>query len=165
VATLVAGRFSRNVSLSGGDNVIVVRAEDAAGNFAERRFGVTFASSSASPVGAVAGIVFGSAVIFVLVLLLARRFLFPRRSGSPPDGDDGATETLAVATPAVKGGTAPAEPLETSASEEDEFSPSENTAETPPEDPRIVKLRKAYESGRISGEVYAQNLKRLAGKP
>ena len=41
---------------------------------------------------------------------------------------------------------------------------NENLESAPPGDPRVTKLREAYESGKISREVYEANLKRI-GKP
>ena len=49
VVPLQGDRFSRNVSLSGGDNMIVVRAEDGAGNSVERRVSVALTLPGASP--------------------------------------------------------------------------------------------------------------------
>ena len=183
VVPLQGDRFSRNVSLSGGDNVIVVRAEDGAGNSVERRFSVALTPpprSAAVGIGlALAGIVVAGLIAFIL----GRRFLFgaPPPEGSEPSGGGGGVEASPVVvvpeelrgTPEAPAGTEeptphPVEPEgepeldEYDAALEDlESFEAEDSGASATEDPRMTKLRETFESGKITREVYEANLKRL----
>ena len=64
VVPLIGDQFSRNVTLSGGSNIIVVRAEDGAGNALERRIAVSYVLPPATPTGPIASIVGGAVVAF-----------------------------------------------------------------------------------------------------
>ncbi len=185
VVPLQGDRFSRNVILSGGDNHLVVRAEDGAGNSAERRFAVAFVSptgNSSTGIGlAIALIVIAGIIAF----LLGRRFLFPGDSEEEPEPSivrgevEGSPPLAALEEPVVM-------PQATSQPEEPAPQPAESVAEREleeaalkdldsfeaeesvppvPEDPRVTKLREAFETGKISRDVYEANLKRLGKAP
>jgi len=169
LVSLQGDRFSRNVTLSGGENVIVVRAEDGAGNAVEERFLVSFVLPAASPVGAIAAIAAGAVAAFLVALLLARRFVFPHTEAVSP-------ERPTPEEPAAEGATEPEvlpeevpraeSPAEAPAESEDEFaSLEEEPSEPAEEDPRVAKLREAYESGKITRDVYEANLRRLGKSP
>ncbi|TLZ58663.1 MAG: hypothetical protein E6K17_00145 [Methanobacteriota archaeon] len=191
VVPLVAGRFSRNVSLSSGDNLIVVRAEDTAGNFIERRFAVGFASGAANPVLGLSLVITVAILAAIFAFLIGRRFLFtpapPARADREGDKDGTSTENVEP-SPKASGMIERAEPMPTETAGEaervagpsarepelaedddvlkdlDSSAPDTLTA-APPEDARIGKLREAFESGRISRDVYAANLRRLTKEP
>ena len=140
------GSFEATVVLSPGRNRIVVQAFDSAGNFATQSLEVTYQPetgvSSALAAGlVVAGVLLGALIAFFLVRAgvripgLTRR---PPEEAAPPEG--------------------PVEP---------ESTMEEPAAEAPPtevaEDPRVARLRSAYEQGRITKDVYEENLRRLKG--
>jgi hypothetical protein len=174
VAPVTGTGFSKDVVLSGGPNVIVVRAEDLSGNVAERRFAVEY-DAEPTPVWQWASIVVGLGVLVSLIaFLLGRNYLFPPGEEAP---EEEAVETPpetepSPATPAET--VAPPEPEGTqreapAGTQDDEFARIEQEPggrEGPPEapeDPRVAKLREAYASGRISREVFEANLARLGG--
>ncbi|TLZ70562.1 MAG: hypothetical protein E6K10_07535 [Methanobacteriota archaeon] len=164
VVTLAGDRFARNVTLSGGENVIVVRAEDPAGNAAEARSSVSFVAPPSSSAGAIAGIAAGSIVAFLVVLLLARRFLFPP-AGGPPGDNPATSETPGAPEPATEEETPIGEAPPGAPTTGDEFASMGEVEPSREEDPRVAKLREAFESGKISREVYEANVKRLGKTP
>jgi hypothetical protein len=187
VVPLQGDRFSRNVTLSGGDNVLVVRAEDGAGNAAEERFAVAFTAPAGSPATGIGLAVAGIVIAAVIAFLLGRRFLFPPATGPTEEGEPqgGGTdvETAPVDREAKEAATTletagtdrvdePSQeaPLEMAEPELQEYEAALKDLETfeaevspvpVTEDPRVTKLREAYESGKISRGVYEANLARL----
>ncbi|HLE45492.1 MAG TPA: S8 family serine peptidase [Thermoplasmata archaeon] len=179
-------RFLRNVTLSAGENTIVVRVEDAVGNVDEQRFSVALVAAPGDPWTAV-GLVAAAAIgAFLLAFLLARRFLFPPTEATeepeeapsaeeaPSEGEAAPREGTEEAPPATEGGPeeAPAPPaVGPVADEEEELRDLDEALagleEGPPapEDPRVTRLRDAFESGKIGREVYEANLKRLGKVP
>ncbi len=162
-------RFGRDVPLSGGDNVIVVRAADTLGNLAEQRFSV---QSVAEPtplwqwisIGATIGV-----VAFLFAYLIGRNYMFAPEEAPPYGPEEAAGEevsaeelppTEAAEGPPGEPGAAEA-PEEAEGPAEDEFAPVEEPSAPPPEDPRVARLREAYDAGKISREVFEANLKRL----
>ncbi|HTD81059.1 MAG TPA: hypothetical protein VK723_02795, partial [Thermoplasmata archaeon] len=189
VVPLQGARFTRNVSLSGGDNVLVVRAEDTAGNSREMRFSVAFVSPAGSPTTGIGLAVAGILAAAVIMFLLGRRFLFGGSSADLTEISEGggaeATAPSVVPPEQIAETAEPSEiearteaaavepvPLQAEPEVEDvdaalqdfEAFENENLESAPPGDPRVTKLREAYESGKISREVYEANLKRI-GKP
>ena len=161
VVPLVGDRFSRNVSLSGGDNTIVVRAEDAAGNVEERKVDISLVSVQSSS-GWIAAIAAGGIVAFVIAFLLGRTFVFPPRKEEVPGEETGPTESVrpgeeseGAATVSETQPVAAQELPPPEAPAEDEFLPVGD------EDPRAKRLRAAFESGKITREVYEANLSKL----
>ncbi len=122
-----AGAFTVDVELSRGANVLVVAAEDVAGNRVERRLVVEYRPEAGPDL-----LLWVLAPLLLVVGLLLGFFVGPR----------------------VLGPRGPEE------EEPEEAEPEE----LPEEDERIARLREAYESGRITEEVYEENLARLAGE-
>jgi len=161
------GKFERTVQLSAGMNIIVVRASDSAGNVVETRVGIYYTSSFkpeaggsggylGMPPSAWAAILVVAGIIMGLVLSpVLARLGWPKKKGPEEAVED---EELPETPPEeVEEG-----PLEEEAIEE-ESRPAEE-AEKPPEDKREAMLRKAFEEGRISEDVYEENLRRLREK-
>ena len=141
------GAFRTNVTVSRGSNTIIVQAQDFVGNVAERRFTVTYEPESPVSLGVAVGVLgvgllIGVVVAFLLVRAGVRIPFLPTRGRGPKEGE--------AAEDAPKE-DAPGE------------SPRTAEPEPTPEDPRIVRLRKAFEEGRISREVYEENLRRIEG--
>ncbi|HLE45632.1 MAG TPA: S8 family serine peptidase [Thermoplasmata archaeon] len=148
------GSFSRDVTLSGGSNIIVVRAEDAAGNAAEETVLVTYVAPSGgglsvgawAAIAAVVGVIAGLGI----ALLFARGgFAFPGGAAEP----------------------APEEMMEEEAAPEE---PSPAIEEAPPAvvapagpsaEERVARTEDAYRSGRITREVYERNLRAMGREP
>ncbi len=173
VAPVTGTGFSKDVPLSGGANVIVVRAEDLSGNVAEQRFAVEY-HAEPTPVWQWASIVIGLGVLVALIaFLLGRNYLFAQEEGAVEEEalEAPSEEQAAPATPT--GAEAPLEPEEIPEEEKDvaegdefariEQAPPGREPPAAPEDPRVAKLREAYASGRISREAYEANLQRLGG--
>src|SRR5207249_4886298 len=161
VVPLVGDRFSRNVSLSGGDNRIVVRAEDAAGNVEERKVDISLVSVQSSS-GWIAAIAAGGIVAFAIAFLLGRTFVFPPRKEEVPGEETGPRESVrpgeeseGAATVSETQPVAAQELPPPDAPAEDEFLPVGD------EDPRAKRLRAAFESGKITREVYEANLSKV----
>ena len=186
VVPLDGDRFIRsNVTLSAGENAIVVRVEDAVGNFDEQRFSVSLVAAPGDP-WSVAGLVAAAAVgAFLLAFLLVRRFLFPPAEATeePEEGpsaeetpvEEGpAEEEIEETPPATEGEREEASAPRVTvlgADEEEELGDLDEALagleEEPPApvDPRVTRLRDAFESGKISREVYEANLRRLRKLP
>jgi parallel beta-helix repeat protein len=86
----------------------------------------------------------------------------PEVEGEPVEaqGDIGEVETEPIP---VEESMPEEIPAEETAPESEEL-PEEPAAPAEPEDPRIVKLRDAYESGKISKELYEKNLAKFQGQ-
>ncbi|OGS49532.1 MAG: hypothetical protein A3K65_04655 [Euryarchaeota archaeon RBG_16_68_12] len=174
VAPAAGTGFLKDVALSGGPNVIVVRAEDLSGNVAEVRFAVEY-DAEPTPVWQWASIVVGLGVLVSLIaFLLGRNYLFPPAEEAP---DEEAAETPPETQPSAATPTEAVAPLGSEATpaeapsgtQEDEFArigEELGGREEPPEapeDPRVARLREAYASGRISREAFEANLQRFGG--
>jgi hypothetical protein len=156
------------VSLSGGDNVIVVRAEDGAGNAVESRFAVTFAAVARNPILGIGLGVVVIAVALIVAFLIARRFLFPPE-GSPREPEESLPR--ADAPEMVAGPARPEVPTlregdtdtkgDSTEPAEDEFAMPREDGGRAEVDPRVGKLREAFESGKITQDVFEANLRRL----
>ncbi len=155
------GTFHRVVTLSGGQNAIVVRAEDSAGNTAERTFTVSYLSAGGG------GVSFGAWVAIGLVLAilagLGIAFLFGRMSHEEtPTPDPTAMEDTGPEPGAAAVAETPAPPPV--------LPPVERPAEPPaPAAPtieeRAAKIEAAYVEGRITREVYERNVRALGREP
>ena len=158
------GSFYRTVSLSGGQNSIVVRAEDVAGNAVERVFTISYVSQGSG--GVSLGFWTGVGVVLAIFAGLGIAFLFSRMSipgsrsppveeplkeeeGSPEPGIAEVSET----------GVAPSVP------------PVETPVEVPPApvipsvDERAAEIETAYTDRRITREVYERNIRALGREP
>jgi hypothetical protein len=146
------GAFATNVTLSVGANTVVVEAQDAVGNAAERRFTITVAAPGSSnlvlPIGLlVLGLALG-ALLAVLLLRSGRHVPFlPTRRPKEEKREEGTREPAATPDAATP-----------------EEGPAQATEATP-DDPRVTKLQRAYADGRITEEVYQENLRKLKGSP
>jgi hypothetical protein len=157
------GRFRVNVTLSPGANVLVVQTRDAIGNIAEQRFTVTYQTETglSLPLVGIVLVVGALAGALIAVLLVRRGVRIPGLArGRPPEEGEAPLEE-------AEAPEAEPEAIEEGSEEAPaEEAPAEEAAEGPaeePEDPRVAKLRTAYEEGRISKEVYEQNLRRMRG--
>ncbi|TLZ50947.1 MAG: hypothetical protein E6K18_06215 [Methanobacteriota archaeon] len=134
------GTFTTNVTLSPGANTIVVQSRDFAGNLAEERLSVTYTPAGGSlilPIGmGIGGVALGA---LLAVVLVRRGVRIPGLSRGPAKSSGGDSEG-STSEP----GTA-AEP------------------DAAADDPREARLRQALADGRITQEVYDQNLRRIRG--
>jgi hypothetical protein len=160
------GRFLVNVTLSPGANVLVVQTRDAIGNIAEQRFTVTYQTETglSLPLVGIVLVVGALAGALIAVLLVRRGVRIPGLArGRPPEEGEASLEEAEAAGPPQAKSEAIEEVSEEAPAEE---ALAEEAAEGPAEeseDPRVAKLRTAYEEGRISKEVYEQNLRRIRG--
>ena len=185
VVPLQGDRFSRNVSLSGGDNMVVVRAEDGAGNAVERRFAVTFGAGPRSPALGIGLASVGILIAAIIAFFIGRRFVFPPIGASTPEAEpegpgvppvpSGSGEESRRAfeeEPPPESSQAPPTDAADELQDPDlksyddalkdlETFEKEPATTSPPEDPRVAKLREAFESGKVSRDVYEANLARL----
>jgi len=149
------GAFETNVTLAYGTNTVVVIARDAVGNVVEYPFTVNVmapagASALLLPAGlAVFGIVLGALLGFVLPRYGIRIPLLPTRARKEPEAS--AQASVAAEESGVQGAPPP------------EVATQEAAPEGPVEDERVARLRKALEDGRISKDVYEENLRKLKG--
>jgi len=160
------GSFYRVVALSGGPNVIVVRAEDLAGNAVEQTFPVAYvAGSGGSSLGAWAGV----GVLIAILAALGTAFLFGRdlvpwsrrreEEGPQPPGEPTSEEE----NPPGEAEAPP--PAESPAEPPSEVAPSIPSPSTPSVDDRVSKIESAFAAGRIGREAYARNLRALGREP
>ena len=152
------GTFHREVPLSGGSNVIVIRVEDAAGNSAERTLSIAYvARSGGSSAGAWAAI----AVVIAIVAGLGIAFLFGRVfiPGSREVSEAPPLEAQEIQPEAVEPAT---EVFETPAPPP----PTPLVAPAAPTvDEKISKIEGAYAAGKITRDVYERNLAALGREP
>jgi hypothetical protein len=157
------GRFRVNVTLSPGANVLVVQTRDAIGNIAEQRFTVTYQTETglSLPLVGIVLVVGALAGALIAVLLVRRGVRIPGLArGRPPEEGEAPPEEAEApeAEPEAIEEISEEAPAEEAPAEEEAEGPAEE-----PEDPRVAKLRTAYVEGRISKEVYEQNLRRMRG--
>ena len=159
------GSFSRDVTLSGGSNTIVVRVEDTAGNAAEQTVLVMYAAPSGGGLstGAWAGIAAFVGVIAGLgIALLFARGGFGFLSGAAePAAEEAVTEEVPPEERPEEEAPAPVEP----APAIEEAAPAAVAPAGPSVADRVARTEDAYFSGRISREVYERNLRALGREP
>ncbi|MBU4591328.1 MAG: Ig-like domain-containing protein [Candidatus Thermoplasmatota archaeon] len=229
-----SGTFSTILTLSEGQNIIVIEAKDGAGNVVEVRHVVEYEPVVSSSLGTlclgiIAVMIFLVLVFYKLVFRIAKSVFggkkdetpdegYPDDSELPPPDDvepmDGDQALVDLEAPPEEGeppapeddllvkeeiGDVPeAEPIpaeeslpeemppevppvepeseelpkeeeietisETEAVSEPEAVPEPEAVTEEPEDPRIAKLKSAYESGKISKELYEKNLAKFKGQ-
>ncbi|MGH9390662.1 MAG: hypothetical protein ACRD1Z_13685, partial [Vicinamibacteria bacterium] len=134
------------------------------GNLVEYRYNVNVVAPAGSsalllPAGLVVlGIVLGALLGLVLPRYGIRIPFLPTRKREETvagEGEAGATEEPAAEEGEVR------EPVAEDASSAEPS--AEEVAATQVEDDRLVRLRKAYDDGRISKEAYEENLRKLKG--
>jgi hypothetical protein len=188
--------FTTTLTLSEGQNIIVIEAKDSAGNVAELRYTVEYdANADVGTNFAAIGLMIALLVVgLILGMFLGPMILggkkeevpeeeLPKDGELPAEGDLSEEEKLdleAESEDVSSDAEMPDEPVESEMPQEEAVEPvseeelppeeslepaqeSEVLPEEPaepaePEDPRIVKLRDAYESGKISKELYEKNL-------
>jgi hypothetical protein len=192
--------FTTTLTLSEGQNIIVIEAKDSAGNVAELRYTVEYDANADVGTNFAA---IGLMIALLVVGLILGMFLGPMILGGkkedipeeeqPTDDELPEEEKLdleAESEDVSSDAEMPEEPLESEMPQEDvepipaeesipeefipeeplepaqesEVLPDEPTEPAEPEDPRIVKLRDAYESGKISKELYEKNLAKFKGQ-
>jgi len=179
------GAFQNNIRISPGVNTIVVESKDRAGNSAAEVVTVIYSEEAGTNYAAIGLMVILLVIGLVLGLLLAPIILGREKEPEPEEPVEEILEEKAepeagiAAEPAseleslvleTEEAAEPAEELEPIPSEESALKtkPEEKAAlESPqpsPEDPRIAKLTEAYESGKISKELYEKNLARFRQK-
>ncbi len=177
----VGGTFYRDVQLSAGMNVIVVRADDIADNVIERRIGIYYTSEYMPEAGGSGGylgispiawaailIVLGIVLGFILYFLFIKLGLFKKgpkaeeeaEVEAPPEEKPLEEEEVEEPVPEEKVTVPEPEPREEVMKPKEAPPPTEEVPK-PPEDVKVERLRKAFEEGKISEEVYKQNLARL----
>ncbi|MFQ6128751.1 MAG: hypothetical protein ACE5QW_07610, partial [Thermoplasmata archaeon] len=176
------GSFSTEITLSWGPNLIIVESTDRAGNVESIMNVVSYEGG----LGALPWIV---SIVLLIVGLAVGYFLRMRMAPEveeieeeeleealkeipeeeevpPPEEVEEEIEEIEIPEEEVieemEVEEEPLEELELPAEEVEEV----EEIEEPPieEDPRLERLRKAYEEGRISKEVYEENLKRIEGE-
>jgi parallel beta-helix repeat protein len=185
------GNFQNSIRLSPGINTIVIESKDRTGNSAQEIMTVVY-TVEADAAGAIATnyAAIGLMVALLIVGLVLGLFLAPIILGGKKEEMPEETGTEEDVLPeSEEMGAAPEEvvpenideaipeseelepiPAEESIPDElpQEVSPVETQPEIKPEpaaeDPRIAKLRDAYESGKISKELYEKNLARFKGE-
>jgi len=90
--------------------------------------------------------------------------LFPP-AGGPPGDNPATSETPGAPEPATEEETPIGEAPPGAPTTGDEFASMDEVEPSREEDPRVAKLREAFESGKISREVYEANVKRLGKTP
>jgi parallel beta-helix repeat protein len=185
------GNFQNNIRLSPGINTIVIESKDRAGNSAQEVMTVVYAAEAGTNYGAIGLMVALLIVGLILGLFLAPIILGGKKEEMPAESDapteENATEVDAspeseeletapeeVAPESIDEAVPETEELEPITAEE--AKPVELPEEVPPieapapqsapaaEDPRIAKLKEAYESGKISKDLYEKNLARFKGE-
>ncbi|MCJ2556096.1 MAG: S8 family serine peptidase [Candidatus Thermoplasmatota archaeon] len=182
--TELDGSFSEDVTLSWGPNIIIVESTDEAGNVQTAMRVVSY--------GPAPSLIPWMVAVLLLVVGLVIGYLFstrmrpeekeeledldeeleeelqeleemgeePEELEEPPEEDIEEAEKIEVRE------EEPLEELEPEEPEPVEEPPAEEEPpETPPEeDPRLERLRKAYDEGKISKEVYEENLRKITGE-
>jgi len=90
--------------------------------------------------------------------------LFPP-AGGPPGDSPATSESPGAPEPAAEEETSIDEAPLGAPTTGDEFASMGVVEPSREEDPRVAKLREAFESGKISREVYEANVKRLGKTP
>jgi len=179
------GSFSEDVTLSWGPNLIVVESTDQAGN-------VQRITKVVSLEGGPAVLPWIVAILLLIVGLVIGYFFIPRRLEIEEEEEleEEELEELEELEEEIEEELEAEEvPEEVEEVEEMEVTPAEAPPPAPPiveevveepepleeveeevevveeieEDPRLERLRKAYEEGKISKEVYEENLKKIKG--
>jgi hypothetical protein len=183
------GSFSEDVSLSWGPNIIIVECTDSAGNVQSAMRVVSY-EAGASPIPWVVAVVL-LVVGLVIGYLFSTRMrpgeefedeyeeeeeLDGELEEEPHElaemgeveeaGEPEEAEMIEVREEPLEELEPPAEePPETIEEPEPEPEPAEEPQEPPAEeDPRLERLRKAFEDGKISKEVYEENLRKITGE-
>lgn len=143
--TVTAGAFSTDVALSPGLNQIEVSASDGAGNVNTIPLSVVY-ETPLKPAG-LSPLTVGLAAALAALGGIALGFLLSRMGGGPKGPE----------TAAPAGAPSPPEP----APESPPTSEAEAPTEPAPEDPRVARLKKALDDGKITQDVYEQNLRKL----
>ncbi|MFQ5909800.1 MAG: hypothetical protein ACE5IJ_03660, partial [Thermoplasmata archaeon] len=160
------GSFSEDVTLSWGPNIIIVESTDQAGNVQRVMRVVSYEGGPSFLPWIVAAV--------LLIVGLVVGYLFGPRMRPEEEEEEleeeieEELEELAELEEELEEVEVPEEPLEEVEVEEEpleELEPTEEAVEEPPleEDPRLERLRKAYEEGKISKEVYEENLRKIRG--
>jgi WD40 repeat protein len=182
------GSFGKLVTLSPGPNTLVIEARDQAGNSEVLHVGIEYEETVGTNYGVI-GLMVVLLVIGLFLGLLFARFIFGKKSTEEDedleedlDGDiededlafdleggeepevAGITETDGQETEAVPEQLEvdeTVEPDKAEVSEEPvEVIPSERT-DIDEENPKVMKLKQAYEDGKLSKELYEKNLRKL----
>lgn len=158
------GSFEEEVALSQGANLIIVEAVDPAGNVRASRLTIEMSTPNYMPYAfVVIGIVVGLLIGYVVGTRLRPReeeefeeeeFL---EEEEIPEEVLEEEEEISEEVPEEMEEEPTPPPVE-------EAPPEPEPAEKPPEDERIARLRKAYEEGKITKELYELNMKKILGK-
>ncbi len=190
--TELDGSFSEDVTLSWGPNIIIVESTDEAGNVQTAMRVVSYGPApSLIPwmvavlllvVGLVIGYLFSTRMrpeekeeledldeeLEEELQELEEMGEEPEELEEPPEEDIEEAEKIEVREeePLEELEPPEEEPVEPQEPEPVEEPPAEEEPpETPPEeDPRLERLRKAYDEGKISKEVYEENLRKITGE-
>ncbi|MFO7618656.1 MAG: hypothetical protein R6W91_03250 [Thermoplasmata archaeon] len=210
------GNFATNLTLSQGINIIVIEAEDSAGNVAELRHTVEYDSETFGTNWGAIGLMIALLVVGLILGLFFGPMIFgggkeeapeeaeppvdeelpegemppegedtepidseeviPSDEGEeisedelPPEGEEieSVPEDVAPVDSGEEAVEAEPEKIDAEPIPAEESMPEELPEETPEpveEDPKIIKLRQAYESGKISKELYEKNLAKFKGQ-
>jgi len=163
------GSFSEDVTLSWGPNVIIVESTDSAGNVQKAMRVVSY--------GPAPSLLPWMVAVLLLVVGLVFGYFFSTRMRPEEEFEEELGELEEIGEELEEMEEPPEEDIEEAEKIEvreeeplEELEPPEEeppeTAEPEPveEDPRLEKLRKAYEEGRISKEVYEENLRKITGE-
>jgi hypothetical protein len=148
------GSFNEEISLREGANLIVVEAMDSAGNSRISRIVVEMDVPDYTP--------WMFAGIGVLVALILGVLVGGMISAKPREEEEVEIEELFEEGVPEEVMEEEEEMLEEEAPEEEPPAPEPPAEE--PEDPRVAMLKKAYEEGKLTKELYEINLKKLQGK-
>ncbi|UCD91909.1 MAG: S8 family serine peptidase [Methanobacteriota archaeon] len=148
------GSFEEEIALIEGANLIIVEAVDSAGNLRSSRLVVQMSVPEVLPyaligVGLIVGLVIG---VIVGMSLRGRR-------EEELEEEEFLEEEEEIPEEVVEEEEEISEELP-----EEEPEEPEPPKEEPPEDERLTRLRKAYEEGKITKELYELNVKKILGK-
>jgi len=142
------GAFTTNLTLSPGPNTIIVESRDLAGNVAEKTLTVTYQAPTSGPSWVLPAGLFGAGAVIGIVLALALHrggIRIPGLSRRPGGTDDEGTAEEEAEEPQSESAEPPA------------------SEDGPAEGPRETRLKSAYEDGRITKDVYEENLRKIRG--
>lgn len=168
------GSFSEDVPLSWGANIIIVEAKDPAGNVQRT---TELVSREGTPSMLPWAAAFVLLIVGLIVGYLVSMFMGPREYEEELDEleeeledlkeeEEELERELEEEVEELEEEIEKEEPLEELEPPEPEPEP-EPEAEPPEpeaEDPRLERLKKAYEDGRISKEVFEENLRKITGE-